>query len=64
MILKSIKTEQTDERTGLVVKRIITSEWENLNRKVAVSQTDTRKDEEIGQSCVLFFILTNIISYV
>ena len=39
MILKSIKTEQTDERTGLVVKRIITSEWENFNRKVAVNNS-------------------------
>jgi len=39
MILKKIKTEHTDERTGLVVKKIITSEWENLNRKVAVNNS-------------------------
>ena len=39
MILKAIKTEHTDENTGLVMKRIITSEWENFNRKVAVNNS-------------------------
>ncbi|MBA7615523.1 hypothetical protein ES703_22804 [subsurface metagenome] len=39
MILKSIKTEHTDEKTGLVVKRITTSEWEHFNRKVAVNNS-------------------------
>ncbi len=39
MILKKIKTEHTDENTGLVVKRITTSEWENFNRKVAVNNS-------------------------
>lgn len=37
MILNSIKAEHTDELTGLVVKRIITSEGENFNRKLAVN---------------------------
>lgn len=37
MIIKEIKTEHKDERTGLVVKRIITSEGETLNRKIAVN---------------------------
>jgi len=39
MILKEIKTEHTDERTGLVVKRIKTSEWETLNHKVAINNS-------------------------
>lgn len=39
MILKKIKTEHTDERTGLVVKRITTSEWETFNRKVAINNS-------------------------
>jgi len=39
MILKEIKTEHTDERTGLVVKRIVTSEWETFNRKVAINNS-------------------------
>lgn len=36
MILKSIKTEYKDELTGLVVKRIITSEGEFFNHKIAI----------------------------
>jgi hypothetical protein len=36
MILKNIKTEHKDEMTGMVVKRIITSEGEFLNHKLAV----------------------------
>jgi len=39
MILRSIKTEHTDEKTGLVLKRIVTSEWEHLNRKIAVNNS-------------------------
>ncbi len=39
MILKKIKTEHTDEKTGLVVKRITTSEWETFNRKVAINNS-------------------------
>ncbi len=36
MILQSIKTEHTDNKTGLVVKRITTSEWQHLNHKMAI----------------------------
>ncbi len=39
MILRNTKVEHTDEKTGLVVKRITTSEWENFNRKVAVNNS-------------------------
>lgn len=37
MILKSVKVECVDNRTGLVLKKIITSEQEYLNRKLAVN---------------------------
>jgi len=36
MILKNVKVEHTDKRTGLVLKKIITSEWEHLNRKIDI----------------------------
>jgi len=39
MILKKIKTEHTDKKTGLVLKRITTSEWESNNHKIAVNNT-------------------------
>jgi len=39
MILRSIKTEHKDEKTGLVLKRITTSEWEHLNHKMAVNNS-------------------------
>ncbi len=39
MILRSIKVEHKDEKTGLVSKRIITSEWETHNHKIAVNNS-------------------------
>jgi len=39
MILKEIKTEHTDKRTGMVLKRIETSEWETHNHKIAVNNS-------------------------
>lgn len=39
MIIKNIKVEHTDEKTGLVLKKIITSEWENFNHKVAINNS-------------------------
>jgi len=37
MILENIKVEYTDNKTGLVVKKIKTSEWESFNHKMAVN---------------------------
>ena len=39
MILKEIKVECVDNRTGLVLKRIKTTEWEQMNRKLAVNNS-------------------------
>lgn len=39
MILKNIKVEYKDEKTGLVLKRIITSEWETHNHKLAINNS-------------------------
>ena len=39
MILKNIKTEHTDPITGLVLKKITTSEGESFNRKIAVNNS-------------------------
>ncbi|MBS3093236.1 hypothetical protein J4456_01500 [Candidatus Pacearchaeota archaeon] len=39
MILQKIKTEHSDEKTGLVVKRITTSEWEHLNHKISANNS-------------------------
>jgi len=39
MILKKIKTEHTDKKTGMVLKRITTSEWETHNHKIAVNNS-------------------------
>jgi len=39
MILKKIKTEHTDKKTGMVLKRIETSEWETHNHKIAVNNS-------------------------
>ena len=39
MIIKSIKVEHTDETTGFVLKKIITSEGEYLNHKIAVNNS-------------------------
>lgn len=39
MILKKIKVECIDSRTGFVLKKIKTSEWEHLNRKLAVNNS-------------------------
>ena len=39
MILKSIKVEHKDEKTGLVLKRIITSDGEYLNHKIAIDNS-------------------------
>jgi len=39
MILKPTKTEHTDEKTGLVLKKITTSEWETHNHKMAVNNS-------------------------
>ena len=39
MILKKIRTEHTDKKTGMVLKRIITSEWETNNHKIAVNNS-------------------------
>lgn len=39
MILKNIKVECVDARTGLVLKRITTTEWEHMNRKLAVNNS-------------------------
>jgi hypothetical protein len=37
MILKEIKVEHTDKKTGLVLKKFLTSEGEHLNRKISVN---------------------------
>lgn len=39
MILKNIKVEHKDEKTGFVVKKIATSEWETLNHKIAINNS-------------------------
>lgn len=39
MILRQIKTEYTDQKTGMVLKRIITSDWETHNHKIAVNNS-------------------------
>ncbi|HQJ56943.1 MAG TPA: hypothetical protein PLH46_04805 [Caldisericia bacterium] len=39
MILKKIKTEHTDKKTGMVLKRITTSKWETHNHKIAVNNS-------------------------
>ena len=39
MILKSIKTEHIDKKTGMVLKRITTSEWETHNHKIAINNS-------------------------
>jgi len=39
MILKKVKTEHTDKKTGMVLKRIETSEWETHNHKIAVNNS-------------------------
>lgn len=39
MILRDIKVEHADKRTGLVLKKITTSEWEHLNHKIAVNNS-------------------------
>ena len=39
MILRPTKTEHSDEKTGMVLKRITTSEWETHNHKIAVNNS-------------------------
>ena len=39
MILRPTKTEHTDKNTGMVLKRIVTSEWETHNHKIAVNNS-------------------------
>ena len=39
MILRPTKTEYTDQKTGMVLKRIATSEWETHNHKIAINNS-------------------------
>jgi hypothetical protein len=39
MIFKGSKTEHSDQKTGQVLKRIKTSEWETLNHKIAINNS-------------------------
>lgn len=39
MLLKKVIVEHIDNRTGFVLKKIVTSEWEQLNRKLSVNNS-------------------------